>query len=158
MQVTIDLTGFLAVWGAVLSTIAIGWDVYKWRTTGPRLRMRLAVGMESYNIPEYEGKTLVVVNVTNRGDRPSTITHLGLAQYDAGWKAFLRKKASFSAWVAIPSTAQRVPFELKPGVEWTGMIDQNSELETLARNGWLYATIYHSHEERPMRIRIRLPE
>ncbi|UCV02774.1 hypothetical protein [Dechloromonas denitrificans] len=156
MQITIDLTGFLAIWGAVLSTIAIGWDVYKWRTSGPQLSMRLMTGMEAYNFPEYEGKTLIVVVVTNRGDRPTTITHLALAYYDSWWKAMLRKKASASGWIATPSTTQRVPFELKPGVEWSGMIEQNAELETWAHDGWLYATLYHSHDKKPIRHRIVL--
>jgi hypothetical protein len=156
MQVTIDVTGFLAIWGAVLSTIAIVWDVYKWKTSGPNLHMRLMTGMEPYNIPEYEGMTLIVAVVTNRGDRPTTITHLGLAHYDAWWKAMLRKRASASAFIAIPSTTQRVPFELKPGVEWSGMIEQNEELETWAREGWLYVTVYHSHDRKPMRHRVVL--
>lgn len=145
MKVTIDLTGFLAIWDAVLSTVAIVWDVYKWRTIGPNLQMRLMIGMESYNIPEYEGMTLIVAVVTNRGDRPTTITHLGLAYYDVWWKAMLRKKASANAFITIPSTTQRVPFELKPGVEWSGMIKQNKELEAWAWDGWLYVIVYHSH-------------
>ena len=156
MQVTIDLTGFLAIWGAVLSTVAIVWDVYKWRTTGPNLQMRLMTDMEPYNVPEYEGMTLVVAVVTNRGDRPTTITHLGLAHYNAWWKAMLRKKATTSAFIPTPSTTQRVPFELKPGVEWSGMIEQNKELEAMAREGWLYVTVYHSHERKPMRHRVVL--
>ncbi len=154
MQVTIDLTGFLAIWGAVLSTIAIAWDVYKWRKSGPNLCMRVMADMKSYNLPQYEGKTLVVAVVTNRGDRPTTITHLGLAFYDTWWKAILRKKASASGWVAIPNPAQPVPFELKPGAEWTGIVEQNTELEDQVRNGWAYVTIYHSHAKRPIRQRI----
>ena len=63
----------------------------------------LLLGMASYNIPEYEGMTLVVAVVTNRGDRPTTITHLGLAHYDAWWKAMLRKKASACAFIAQSS-------------------------------------------------------
>jgi hypothetical protein len=156
MQVTIDLTGFLAIWGAVLSTIAIVWDVYKWRTSGPNLQMRVMTGMEAFNIPEYEGKTLIVAVVTNRGDRPTTITHLAVAYYDAWWKAMLRKRSAANGWIATPSTTQRVPFELKPGVEWSGMIDQTKELEVWAREGWLYATIYHSHDRKPIRQRISI--
>lgn len=158
MQVTIDITGFLALWGAVLATIAIGWDVYKWKTSGPKLAMRLMTGMEAYNFPEYEGKTLVVVVVTNRGDRPTTITHLALSYYDSWWKAVLRKKATANAWVGIPSTTHPVPFEIKPGVEWTGIIEQSADLELWSKNGWLYATLYHSHDKKPMRHRITLSE
>ncbi|MDP1637244.1 MAG: hypothetical protein Q8K74_00265 [Candidatus Nitrotoga sp.] len=158
MQVTIDLTGFLAIWGAVMSTVAIVWDIYKWRTTGPNLQMRLMTGMETYNIPEYEGMTLIVAVVTNRGDRPTTINILGLAYYNAWWKAILRKKASASAFIATPSTTQRVPFELKSGIEWSGMIEQSKELETWAREGYLYVTVYHSHDKKPMRQRVVLKE
>jgi hypothetical protein len=154
MHVTIDLTGALAIWGAVLSTIAIAWDVYKWRSAGPNLWMRVMVDMEPYNLPQYQGKTLVIVVVANRGDRPTTITHLGLAYYSSWWKAMLRKKATAAGYVAIPNPAQRVPFELKAGSEWSGMIEQNTQLEEWARDGWLYATVYHSHAKRPLRGRI----
>ena len=156
MQVTIDLTGFLAIWGATLSTVAILWDIYKWKTTGPNIKMRLMTGMQSYNIPEYQDMTLVVAVATNRGDRPTTITHLGLAYYDSWWKAMLCKRASAYAFIAIPSSTQPVPFELKPGVEWSGMIEQNSKLEEWARNGWLYVTISHSHDRKPIQCRLVL--
>jgi hypothetical protein len=154
MKITLDLTGILAIWGAVLSTIAIFWDIYKWRTSGPSLHMRVSTGMVAYNMPVYEGRTLIMVSVTNRGDRPTTITHLNMAYYDTWWKAILCMKPSQNYWVANPNTFQQVPFELKPGIEWKGMIEQNSEIEIWAQEGYLYATLNHSHNKKPMRQRI----
>lgn len=156
MQVTIDLTGFLAIWGAVLSTLAIAWDVYKWRTSGPQISMRLSTNMQSISVPEYEGKTLISATVTNRGDRPTTITHFAIAYYDSWWKSFIKKRRTKAAIVATPSLAQRLPFELKAGAEWIGLGEQNQDISRWAKEGWLYVEIYHSHADKPVRKRVVL--
>ena len=51
-----DITTILAVWGAVLSTIVFAWDIYKWRTSGPRLRFFASGNMETVNMPAYDGR------------------------------------------------------------------------------------------------------
>ena len=45
------------------------------------LKITASTNMESYNIPEYEGKKLITANVSNLGDRPTTITIIALVFY-----------------------------------------------------------------------------
>jgi hypothetical protein len=56
----------------------------------------------------------------------------------------------------MPSTAQPLPFELKPGAEWTGIALQNAQVEEWAIEGELYIVPYHSHSEKPLRKRVSL--
>jgi hypothetical protein len=149
----ISPTSVVAWWGAILSTIVFMWDIYKHRTAGPKLRFTAQTGMESVNAPRYEGKTLILANVTNYGDRPTTITNLGYLYFKG--KRFLRKKApDKAAIVPNPSTAQPLPFELKPGAVWMGIAIQDPQIEEWATTGILDMMLYHSHNQKPLRRRI----
>jgi len=65
-------TEIVAWWGAALSTIMLLWDIYKWRTAGPKIRMSVTANMISINNPETDGKTLIRIDVTNYGDSDLT--------------------------------------------------------------------------------------
>ena len=41
MQINIDnpVITVIALWGAILSTIVLAWDIFKWKTAGPKLRV-----------------------------------------------------------------------------------------------------------------------
>lgn len=85
-------TAAVAWYAATISTIVFLWDIYKWWNAGAKLRVEVRPGMQSIGMPEYDGKTLIVINVSNYGDRPTTITGVGLMQY-AGWIRRLRGAA-----------------------------------------------------------------
>ena len=57
-------TEIVAWWGAILATIVFAWDIYKWWTAGPKLRVSVQTGMKSINMPQYDDKTLIHVNVS----------------------------------------------------------------------------------------------
>jgi hypothetical protein len=74
------VTDIVAWWGAILATIVFAWDIIKWRLAGPKLRLSVNSGMQSINISEYEGKTLISATVVNYGDRPTTVTHMAFVR------------------------------------------------------------------------------
>ena len=146
-------TAFVAWWGAILSSVVFLWDVYKYRSAGPKLRFSVQTGMQSINMPEYEGRTLILAKVANRGDRPTTITNLGYLYFQK--RRLLGKNiADKAAIVPNPSRAQPLPFELKPGAEWMGFAIQDAEIEKWATGGTLYMMLYHSHDEKGLRHRV----
>ena len=145
----------VAWWGAILSTIVFVWDIYKWRRSGPKLRLRVQTGMEMLNASEHEGKTLLVIEVVNYGERPTTITNAVFVSYSSLWSR-LRKRHSKVFLLPIPSTEQPLPFELKPGTIWRGIGVQQQGLEDAARNGYLYCLVAHSHRGAPLRQRVKL--
>jgi hypothetical protein len=104
-------------------------------------------------MPQYEGKTLILAKVTNYGDRTTTITNLGFLYFAKRWNAVRRAKPDHVSVVVIPSTAERLPYELKAGGIWTGFAIQEPEIEERARTGFLYMALYHSHRKQPIRQR-----
>jgi hypothetical protein len=146
-------TGIVAWWGAILSTVVFLWDVYKYRTAGPKLRLEVSTGMKSVNMPQYDGKTLIMGNVTNFGDRPTTITHFALQGYKKKWHFGKIRVAGQSGIVPIPNTGQPLPFELKPGAVWTGIAFQET-VEAWGTEGIVYLFVHHSHSKKPLSKRV----
>ncbi|MGZ4976627.1 MAG: hypothetical protein ACXV8O_05685 [Methylobacter sp.] len=160
MTINTDISTITLVawWGAILSTFVFCWDIYKWRTAGPKIRLNILSGMESINMPLYEGKTLILVNVTNYGDRPTTITNLAFKFYPDLISRLL-KKTSKAFVIPQPNPAQQLPFELKQGTVWSGISEQSADIEQMAKAGHLICEIYHSHRHKPetKRIHVRNP-
>jgi hypothetical protein len=50
--------------------------------------------------------------------------------------------------------AQPLPFELKPGVVWSGIIIQAPQIVEWATTGILDMVVYHSHTSKPLRQRV----
>lgn len=59
-----DQIAIIAWWGAILSSVVFLWDVYKWHTAGPKIRFSVKSNMETFNMPNYDGKTIIVADVT----------------------------------------------------------------------------------------------
>jgi hypothetical protein len=143
-------TSVVAWWGAILSTIVFGWDIYKYRTAGPKLRFTVQPDMKTINVPTYEGKTVMMARVTNYGDRPTTITNLCYEYFEKKRKKIPDK----AAVILTPSVERPLPFELKAGGVWNGVAVQDAEVKEWATTGILEMILYHSHSEKPIRQRI----
>jgi hypothetical protein len=148
-----ESTEIIAWWGAILSSIVFVWEIYKWKSSGPKIRFSVQTGMQSINMPGLEGKRLVLVNVTNYGERPTTITNLGYLYFDSIW-SWLRRRPDKAFVIPFPNTVQQLPFALEPGAVWTGMAIQDNQVEDMATKGRLYCMLYHSHDENPIRRRV----
>lgn len=146
-------TVIVAWWGAILSTVIFVWDIYKHVTAGPKLRIAVRPGVVTVNMPEYDGKRLVSVTVTNYGDRPTTLTNLEVQCFKKRWR-FRKKIPDHVAFVKVPNTYQQIPCELKPGAVWTGFALQGELLEAWAAEGDLFMVLYHSHSTKPIRQRV----
>ena len=58
-------TEIAAWWGAGVATLVLLWDVYKWVTLGPRVRMAVRGNMIVVGDPAQKGKKFVTVRATN---------------------------------------------------------------------------------------------
>lgn len=148
-------TQLVAWWGAIVATLVLLWDVFKWKTSGARLRVQVSTNMQTFSGVVEDDNTYVLAVVVNVGSHPTTITHLTMHYYKNMW-ARLRGKPIKSMLVAKPSTNQPIPYILKPGEQWMGMAIQNEELERLATSGLLYAAVIHTSGEHPIYRRIKL--
>lgn len=154
-NITLTGTDIVAWWGAVIATIVLSWDIYKWKTSGPRLKFKVTPNMLVVGDPAREGKTFISANATNIGDRPTTITNLVIQHYNNYFNMF-RHKPSTSMIVVAPNTARPLPFVLQPGQVWQGLAIQDQELEKLAKDGYLVCGLCHSHSDKEINRRIDL--
>jgi hypothetical protein len=150
-----DKAGIVAWWGAILSSVVFLWDIYKWRTAGPKLRLSAETGMQILNSPRHDGKTLVKIEVANDGERPTTVTSVVFAWYPSLWSR-LRGADKKALLLPNPNVEQPLPFELRPGNIWRGFAVQERELEGIARRGRLYCFVSHSHRSGTLRRRVRV--
>ncbi|MFW1369052.1 hypothetical protein ACEWAA_22475 [Vibrio parahaemolyticus] len=68
-----SISEIAAWWGAIVASIVLIWDVYKWKTDGPKLNVLLAPNMKTFGDPERDDMTWVSITVTNVGSRPTTL-------------------------------------------------------------------------------------
>ena len=94
------MTTFLAIWGAVVSTIAILWNIRRDIADRGKVRVLCYLGKVVGDIPP-DSRTHLVYNVTNVGRRTVVLTHIGGA---------IRKDRHF-----MVSTRGPMPRTLQPG-------------------------------------------
>ncbi len=140
-----NATEIAAWWGASIATMVLIWDVFKWIRTGPIINVFASPDMQTHgSISDgTHDKTFVTVEVTNTGDRKTTLTHLVGFHY-ANRFQWLRNKKNKTFIVANPAFSAVLPHVLEPGERWLGGIEQNEELDDISRNGYLYCGVYHS--------------
>ncbi len=155
INITLTGTDIVAWWGAIVATSVFIWEIYKWRTSGPRIKFAVQPNSLVVGDPVREGKKFISVNATNVGDRPTTITNLVLQHYK-NYFNMLRRKPSISMVVLKPSTSQPIPYILQPGGVWQGLVPQDSELEDLSKDGHLVCGLCHSHSDKEIDRRVIL--
>ena len=153
-----SLSDLAAWWGAVVATIVLGWDVYKWKMDGPKLTMRVSPNMLVVGDPTREGKKWVSVTITNVGNRPTTLKGIGIEHYDSLLNR-LRRQTKLAAVFPNPSDKHPLPRILNPGDEWCGLIpqervDKGLSLEEMAKNGYLMISASHSHTQKSTQVRL----
>lgn len=153
-------TDLAAWWGAVTATVVLIWDIYKWRTRGPRLKVSVSPNMLVMGDPRREGKTWVSITVTNVGDRPTTIKGVGMKHYRSRWLR-LRNKADRAGVFPNPNDSYPLPRVLNPGEEWCGLIPQarddlGIDLAALSRTGHLLISLSQSHSSREIETRLKV--
>lgn len=93
-------TTILAIWGAALSTFAVGWQFFRDISQRARLRLSCYVAMKVYD-DHIDKKEHLVFHVTNIGKEPVMLHSIG---------GKLKGKTNF-----MIKTGQELPMMLKPG-------------------------------------------
>lgn len=129
-----------AWWGAGIATIVLGWDIYKWTTSGPRLAVKVQPNMQETGDPS-ETKN-ILVEVVNRGDKLTTLTHLAFYSYKTILHRLARRRNAHVGLVPRPG-GPGLPFELEPGKRWVGLVEQDAVFSQ-HKDGLIFAVIVHS--------------
>jgi hypothetical protein len=109
MKASEIITAIIAVYGAVLSTIAIVRQFFSDRV---KVKLTVSRDMQILNDPRYHRKTLTILQVTNVSRRPITITTIGANG--------LYPHLNF----VVPDSQPRLPCEITEGKFVKGIINQ----------------------------------
>jgi hypothetical protein len=151
-----DATTIVAWWGAIVATIVILWDIFKWYTTGPRILMTVTPNMKIVGNPELEEDTHIIIYASNVGERPTTLENLWFVWYPNLWKCF-RRKPEQNLFVKNPGRHRSFPYKLEVGERWEGMATQSDEIVELANTGYLVCHLHHACSKRPIKKRLFIP-
>lgn len=156
-----DASELAAWWGAVIATLVLVWDLFKWLRSGPRLDLRVEWRRE---VPrrgeEHYGNALrwtLTIEVANVGDAPTTLTRLEVWHHPTLLSRFMRR-GSKPYFLEQPRS---LPYLLGPGEVWRGVVpiyDPNRRQRSLLANlfGTRRCRVFHS-AGRPQWILLRLP-
>ncbi len=150
----------VAAWiGALTGTLVLLWDVFKWVHSGAKIKISASPNMTGYGSAALllGEQTCVAVEATNVGQSKTTITHLVGFHHKSRFGRLLRRKPETTFFVPNPRPGT-LPGVLDTGERWLGMIEQNSELEVMSREGYLYVGIYHSTGKLPRVQRLIIHE
>lgn len=145
----------IALWGAILATFVFLLDIYKWLTGGVKVSFTAKPNMRySNSIPK---GLFISIRVTNDGNLPTTITNICAQHYSSFFHKLFGKPGQAMV-IGNPGITTTLPHLLKPGSIWDGFIAQDSEIETMAKDGYFYCYLYCSHTKKPIRQRIIIKE
>lgn len=104
----------LAIWGAVLSSITLVWNLYRDFLQRGRLRVTCYIGQIFGDPAISHEKRLLIWNVTNIGKEPVVLTNIG---------------GSFGETAFVINTRDPLPRTLRSGDYFTGFSDDLSVLK-----------------------------
>ena len=150
----------VAIYGAVMATAVLVWDVIKWRkekrlTLAGRVASNMVMASSALT-PATAGKTYLSLNVDNRGHLSTQVSQMGIFVYDNWFNAW-RGKLHKGAVVIDPmqhSTGCMLPFRLEPGGTYWGLCEQPPELEEWTSTKLVYLGVFHSMSKRPFKVRL----
>ena len=154
---SMSATDIAAWWGAGIATVVVLWDIFKWRRgRATQVRITANPNMQEYFPGEgFQEPKFVFVEITNVGDRTTTLTNLCGFHYSSWWKKLFNKQTQ--AFVVADPAPGVIPHELEPGKRWTGRIGQTQQMENWSRNGRLYVAVYHTLAKKAELIRLVIP-
>ena len=149
----------IAAYAAIVSTFVLGWDAYKWLASGARIDLTASTGMSLIEGIKKDPKTYISVIAMNVGDRPTTITNLGMLYYTSWWSAYVwRRKTKKGFIISQPSETQRIPYRFEVGDQWIGLADQEKEIIKMAKTGYLFVVLYTTTGRFGTRVRVKPKE
>jgi hypothetical protein len=150
------ITLSIAAYAAIISTFVLGWDAYKYLASGAKINHTSSMNYKVVGGITEDKETYILSIVQNVGDRPTTITNLGGKYYKSWWGAYFRQtKPDLAFIVKQPSDSQPIPYRFEVGSQWIGLSHQTEDLESQAKDGYLFLILYTACNGRGKRVRIK---
>lgn len=147
----------VAVLALLVAGFAAGLELRRYLGEGVHLRLSVMANARCH--PEPPG-TFLMLSVYNRGDQPTTLTHMVLEYYPTRlgpwlpvWIRRLYAKHKREVSVVLPPGVL-LPHVLKPGTIWTGLVRHTPKLAAEIATGRLYAGVAASHSNQHHLIQV----
>jgi hypothetical protein len=142
----------IALYAAVVATGVLLWDVVKWWRSGPRLKGKVSTNMATINMGPMDNDTHVIIDLSNIGDRATTLKGLYITGYESRC-ARLRGKARYNAFIRSGlEDSYPVPGSLGLGANFKASFMQTPDIEESSRKLLLYVQVVHSAGTLELRI------
>jgi hypothetical protein len=152
---------WVSIYAALLSSALAALQIRNYFHSGVRLKLSLiADGMTIGGGSDLDENDIVILSVTNRGDRPTVIQNMVLLEDGSWWQRF-RKRPKRKFIIPNPELKgypPNIPFDLKPSQSWTGVIRTRPDIIPNLYTGKFYAGICASHRNKPYLERIPKPK
>jgi len=152
-----DTSTYAAWWGAGLATVVLLWDLYKWRASGPRLRVWAKGDQKQLRPGDWDkpgrvpgDEDWIRISVANTGTGATTIQGVGFSCFSSVWQKVIRRPERTYGLVAETNPFCQLPWKLNPGEEWTGLLPQYEPFANLLKSGALYCQVEHTVSTRPV--------
>ncbi len=138
------LTLIIAVWGALLSTALGLFEIYKWKRSGPRLRVQASGPMISMD--KFDKNQYVSIRISNIGDAPTTLSLLTYRFFKQNpkWRWKKSKADERGMFNVLRNQSSPLPHRLEVGAEWTYVLELSSSVEKMAKEGYFFIEIEDS--------------
>lgn len=133
-----------AWWGALTGTLALAWKIFTDMRRGPRLRVAARAHVAVISGLGVHGEDLVMVEVRNIGDAPTTLLSIAGRHWYTRRQKVLCRRASWYFAVPAPGYGEPLPHELGPGQRWTGALSVAAVRKHIGSGGLLELGVEHS--------------
>jgi hypothetical protein len=145
-----------AWWGAIVATIVLAWDIYKFRATGPKLTLLSRSNFDWFFDDPQAGKKLFVKAV-NRGEVSVRLTRLELRFYKNWIFRIIGIQSSRYVVNSDMFTGEKeFPYVLNPTSSWAIACQLFSSLQAEALKGHLVLELYCDQLRGPLKSRVRI--
>jgi hypothetical protein len=144
------ISDWISIVALGVSSGALALNIRGWLASGPHLH--LSVIADAVEFPRGDGKPKLALFVTNRGDEPTTLTHMVAFIYRSRWAKARRRKA-FAAIVNSPT----IPAEVGINKTWSGLMLYGDKVTEARTKGQLYVGVFASHTNREFVVRVPPP-
>lgn len=141
---SVGASDLIAALALIVSSGAFFLEVRRWFESGANLHISLMADAIEMPAPPVD-KPMLVLSVTNRGDTPTTITHMICVARNPRWK-FWRERIIMNG--IVNTIIQPLPFELGVNRTWMGRLNYDERLLGFRAKGQLYVGVIASHSNK----------
>ena len=149
-------TDFAAWIGAVVAMLVFCWEIYNEIKSGARLGVKAKPNWRYFNGESLSSEPHISVTVVNKGNLPTTLTHLIVYMYASHVMKILNKPAMNGAVLEQPVGFPQMPHVLQPGGIWYGEIKQQQILRFKEKYDakLFYIAVAHASSEKQTKVRL----